>query len=89
MILNIRPGAKSDIRKLPDPWQGRIVRAINALVGDPYPPNSIQMRKFERYRRLKIPPYRVIYRVGNAAVFVYRVEQRDSDTYRGFNPEEA
>jgi len=87
MKLKIENAARRAIRGLPEHWRKLIVESILDLEDNPYPDNSMQLRTKQSYRRLKVPPYRVIYRVGTSTVFIERVEKRSDITYRGFNPQ--
>ena len=65
-----------------------ISQAVLELAWNPFGEVDItELRGHGDYYRLKIPPYRVLYRVGKAVVYVFRIEKRSGKTYRGFNPE--
>lgn len=85
--LRVANGAKRALRALPEHDRRDISVALRSLADDPYPDDSIALRGHDRYRRLKVPPFRVLYRVGNNTVYILRIEKRTGRTYRGFNPE--
>jgi mRNA-degrading endonuclease RelE of RelBE toxin-antitoxin system len=64
----------------------QVMKAIGELEDDPFPANSVELRGHRNYNRLKIPPYRILYRVGQSSIFIERIEKRTTRTYRGFNP---
>lgn len=86
MTVRIGSTAKRQIRALPEPWPDRILNAIVSLEYEHKPYNAQELRGHDKYFRLKMPPYRILYRVGQGHVYVFRVEERTEKTYRGFNP---
>ncbi|MGH3304810.1 MAG: type II toxin-antitoxin system RelE family toxin [Streptosporangiaceae bacterium] len=48
-----------------------IVAAVDALAGDPYPPEAFHAGE---YNRLRVGQYRVFYRVDAAVVTIERVD---------------
>ena len=79
-------------RSLKTIWPERVrkvvAEAVSELAWNPFGEVDItELRDHRDYYRLKIPPYRVVYRVGKDTVYVFRIEKRSGETYRGFNPE--
>ena len=89
-----RPTYRVDIKKsadkaidklrLPDDVQDTLDDAIMALAKDSRPGNSEQLTGYPLLRKLKLPPYRVIYTVNDDEgwVLILTVERRNDTTYK-------
>lgn len=90
-VLKLTTGARRAIRELPPTVQREIAEAVQLLEHDPFPvwQDAIRLRNSNTDCRLRIDPYRIIYRVTPSAVTILRVEKRSGKTYRGYNPEKA
>ena len=75
-----------ELERLPAEYRERVRTAIAALADAPKPPGSIQLEGSSHgTRRIRVGPYRVIYRVDdrNYVVTVGYIERRGDTTYRG------
>ena len=60
--LDITNDAAKFLKKLPPKQFKQVTSAIFALMKDPEPHDSIQMKGYAEYRRVDIGEYRVVYR---------------------------
>lgn len=67
----------------------RIAEILTDLQNDPFPSDSLRLRGTRDDYRIRVEPYRIIYRVhrSHGVVRILRVEVRSERTYRGYNPE--
>lgn len=75
-----------ELDRLPSESRERVTAAINALADDPRPPGSLAVEGAGRStRRIRVGPYRVIYRVDddNCIISIGYIEHRSDTTYRG------
>ncbi|RLJ00215.1 MAG: type II toxin-antitoxin system RelE/ParE family toxin [Candidatus Aenigmatarchaeota archaeon] len=75
--------AERDLRNI-DPQQiPRIIRAIESLAGNPFPPQYRKLRGSEQNYRIRVGNYRVIYQVDTRTriVTIYHVRHR-REAYR-------
>jgi mRNA-degrading endonuclease RelE of RelBE toxin-antitoxin system len=89
-----RPAYRVDIKKsadkaidklkLSDEDQDALDDAIMALAQDPRPANSEQLTGYPLLRKLKLPPYRIIYTVNDEErwVLILHAERRTEHTYK-------
>jgi mRNA-degrading endonuclease RelE of RelBE toxin-antitoxin system len=67
-----------------------IAQEIDELQIDPTPGGLKPLRGTRSLYRLRVPPYRVLYKLETGRkggiVRIFRIELRSSRTYRGFNP---
>jgi len=78
-----KSSAGRDLRKI-DPQQvSRIIKAIESLVDDPFPPQCHKLRGAERNYRIRVEDYRVIYQVDTKTkvVIIYHIRHR-REAYR-------
>ena len=77
------PSAQRELAALPKDIQRRIANRIDALREDPRPPGSKQLQGAERFYRLRVGDYRVIYSVESRrlVIVVVKVGHR-RDVYR-------
>lgn len=61
-FIFIPNSVKKDIKKIPFPWQVRVVQAIGVLERDPYYGEKLS-GDLEGKRKIRIWPYRVIYQL--------------------------
>jgi mRNA interferase RelE/StbE len=62
--------AEAALRKLPREIQVRIIRKVDQLAGDPFPPGTEKLRAAVDLWRLRIGDYRVIYTVERKELLV-------------------
>ena len=69
--------------KLDRPISRRIINAVEALGGNPYPPGVQQMKGYENRWRIRVGDYRIIYEIyeQELVVLVVRVGHR-KEVYR-------
>lgn len=75
--------AERDLRKI-DPQQvSRIIKAIESLVDNPFPPQCHKLLGVERFYRIRVGDYRVIYQVDTKTkvVIIYHIRHR-REAYR-------
>ncbi|MEK7654526.1 MAG: type II toxin-antitoxin system RelE/ParE family toxin [Patescibacteria group bacterium] len=60
--VRVAKSTQKDLAKIPDPWQTRIVKAIDSLVGDPFYGEKMLGKLKDKYK-IRIWPYRIIYAV--------------------------
>lgn len=65
--------AKKSIKKIPLPWQFRIMQALSALEVDPYFGERMA-GKLQGKRKIRIWPYRIIYQIDAKKKIVMIVE---------------
>lgn len=82
-IIEWRPSARKEVRRLDPPVRRRVIDAIEALADDPRPAGSVTLTGSPGWRRIRIGGYRVVYDVDDRALFVLvlRVGSR-GDVYR-------
>lgn len=75
--------AEKDLRKLPNPIHGRIVRVISALSKNPRPPGCRKLTESENDWRIRVGDYRVIYEIADfdRIIRINRVRHR-KEVYR-------
>ncbi|WP_456474556.1 type II toxin-antitoxin system RelE family toxin [Candidatus Pyrohabitans sp.] len=75
--------AERDLRKIDSQHVPRIIKAVESLVDDPFPPQRRKLRGSEQNYRIRVGNYRVIYQVDTKAriVTIYHVRHR-REAYR-------
>ena len=61
--VKFRSSAEKELRNVQKKDQGRVLRKIEALADNPYPPKVKKLSGEENYYRIQVGDYRVIYRV--------------------------
>ena len=81
--IEFRPAALRSMRRIPRPYNRRLMTAIGALAETPRPPGSVRLQGPEGFRRVRVGDYRIIYLIQDQAflVCVVRVAHR-KDVYR-------
>jgi mRNA interferase RelE/StbE len=80
--VEILRSAAQELKHLPQPTRRRVMRAIHALANDPRPPGAKLLTGPERFWRVRVGDYRVVYRTTHelVEVLVLRVRHRsDAD----------
>lgn len=88
MKSRIEKAAKREFRSIPEHWQKPIIEAILELEDDPTPTGSLELTGYPNYHRIKVGPYRVIYKLGRQNLVIRRIRIRSDETYRGLNPQD-
>lgn len=71
--LYIPKSAAKAITKIPEPWQSRIIKALDAIVENPFYGEKM-MGKLKDKRKIRIWPYRVIYKLDEKNKVIVIVE---------------
>lgn len=81
-----KAAADRQLKRLPVKMQVRIVRAVEALAGDPRPTSAVKLAGAEDLWRFRIGDYRVVYQIADdeLIVLIARVAHR-KDVYRGLS----
>lgn len=81
--VEISPGARRDLRRLPRQIQPRIRDAIDGLESDPRPPGYDKLTGQDNRYRIRVGDYRVIYEIHDDVllVLIVRAGRRD-EVYR-------
>ncbi|MCX6763112.1 MAG: type II toxin-antitoxin system RelE/ParE family toxin [Candidatus Moranbacteria bacterium] len=69
----ISNSVKKDIKRIPFPWQSRVIQAISALENDPYYGEKLS-GELDGKRKIRIWPYRVIYQIVSKKKIIIIVE---------------
>ncbi|MGI8722747.1 MAG: type II toxin-antitoxin system RelE family toxin [Geodermatophilaceae bacterium] len=82
-VIEWKPLARNEIRKLDPTVRRRVIEAVTALGAEPRPPGSVTLTGSSGWRRIRIGGYRVIYDVRDDAlvVLILRVGSR-GNVYR-------
>ncbi len=80
--IKVRPSAEKEIRQLDSTIQGRIIKAINALIDEPRGQHVKKLRNKNAYRR-RVGDYRILFEINDAEskVIIGAVRHR-KDVYR-------
>ena len=68
--IKIRRKAEKDLYKIPLPWRKRIAQAIDILEDNPFYGEKM-WGKLKNRRKIRIWPYRIIYRVYSQQKIIY------------------
>ncbi len=64
---------KKNLQKIPQPWQSRIIHALEQLESDPFCGEKM-WGKYKDFKKLRIWPYRVVYQLDERRKIVSVVE---------------
>ena len=78
-----KPSVEKDLRSLPKPVIGRVVKRLELLADDPFPRQALKLEGGEQLYRLRVGDYRIVYAVDQDAkeVIVHYVRHR-REVYR-------
>ncbi|ANV91251.1 type II toxin-antitoxin system RelE family toxin [Picosynechococcus sp. PCC 8807] len=62
--------AQKELSKLPKDTQRRIIEKIEALINDPYPPDTKKLKNGNGRFRIRVGNYRIIYRIENEKLII-------------------
>lgn len=68
-VIVVKSALKS-LEKIPEPWNGRIIKALHYLENNPFIGKKL-WGEIESKRKLKIWPYRIIYSVRETQRIIY------------------
>ena len=78
-----KKSAEQDLRRIGSQQIPRIIKAVESLVDNPFPPRHRKIKSSERDYRTRLGDYRVIYRVQTEpkVIVIYHVRHR-REAYR-------
>ena len=81
--INFKPSVEKDLRRLSQAVVARVVKRIEGLKSEPFPPQAIKLSGVERLYRIRVGDYRIVYEVDRQArvVIVHYVRHR-REVYR-------
>ena len=68
--IQLKPAAIRGLTKLPKDVQRSIRSRIDALANNPFPPDVKKLGGEEKFYRIKIGDYRIIYQVHKKSLFI-------------------
>lgn len=81
--ITFKPSVEKDLRRLPKEVLARVIRRIEEVRADPFPPRAVKLSGTERLCRIRVGDYRIVYEVNTDAgeVTIYYVRHR-REVYR-------
>lgn len=81
-LVIVKPEAKKDIERIPEPYKSRIYSALKTLEADPLFGDKLGGQLWNHYS-VRVWPYRIIYRIykEQIIVIVVRIRHR-KDAYK-------
>ena len=81
--INLKPSVEKDLRHLSKRLVARVVERIEKLKADPVPRQAIKLSGTERFYRIRVSDYRIVYEVDTQAeqVTIHYVRHR-REVYR-------
>ncbi len=81
--INLKPSVEKDLRHLSKRLVARVVERIEKLKADPFPRQAIKLSGTERFYRIRVSDYRIVYEVDTQAeqVTIHYVRHR-REVYR-------
>jgi len=76
MTVRLHPVAAKYLEKLPEPYKGRIKKAIEGLEKEPPEGDIRPLSGQSGHWRLKVDGYRALYHIEKETVFVTHIEPR-------------
>ena len=78
-----KSSAVREIKRLEGQIVERVVGAVEALAGNPFPPGARKLRGSRRTYRIRVGDYRIVYEISQSrlAIQIVRVRHR-KDVYR-------
>jgi mRNA interferase RelE/StbE len=82
--IEFRPAALRELRRIPKPFNARLMTAIAALAEMPRPPGCVRLQGPEGFHRVRVGDYRIVYLIEDRALLicVVRIGHR-REVYRG------
>ena len=81
--IEFRPAAWREMRRIPKPFNARLLTAIAALADNPHPPGSVRLQGPEGFRRIRVGDYRIVYLIEDRQLLICVVRVADrKDVYR-------
>lgn len=81
--INLKPSVEKDLRHLSKRLVARVMERIEKLKADPFPQQAIKLSGTERFYRIRVSDYRIVYEVDTQAeqVTIHYVRHR-REVYR-------
>ena len=81
--INLKPSVEKDLRHLSKRFVARVMERIETLKADPFPRQAIKLSGTERFYRIRVSDYRIVYEVDTQAeqVTIHYVRHR-REVYR-------
>ncbi len=81
--IELRRSAEQEARKIPTQYLARIIEAIRALAGNPFPHGYRKLQGSQHSYRIRVGDYRVIYEVDtNVKIISIEHIRHRQDAYR-------
>lgn len=83
--VTLKPSVQKDLRPLPKSVVQRVIKRLEQLQEDPFPPGAEKLEGTERLYRIRVGDYRIIYEVDTQAkeITVHYIRHR-REVYRAF-----
>jgi len=65
--INLKPSVEKDLRHLSKRFVARVMERIEKLKADPFPRQAIKLSGTERFYRIRVSDYRIVYEVDTHA----------------------
>ncbi len=81
--VRLKPSVEKDLRPLTQPLVSRLLKRIDSLKSDPFPHGASKLSGAERFYRIRVGDYRIVYEVDTEAkqVTIHYVRHR-REVYR-------
>jgi len=82
-FVHIPKTPRKSLKKIPLPWQVRIIDALTMLETQPYVGEKMQ-GEYSDFRKIKVWPYRIIYRIREKTklIEIMEIEHRGNVSYK-------
>ena len=81
-IVHIPHRPKKSLKKIPQPWQKRILDVLTVLETNPFI-GEIMRTDMSDKRKIVIWPYRIIYGIANNNIIeIFEIEHRQNTSYK-------
>ncbi len=65
--IDFKPSVEKDLRSLPKTLVSRVMERIDRLKTDPFPRQAVKLSGTERFYRIRVGDYRIVYEVDTRA----------------------
>ena len=81
-FVYIPNGERKSVKKIPQPWQKRIVDVLTVLETNPYLGEKME-GEYSDKRKIRIWPYRIVYGIfeEKSYIVVYEIRHRGNTSY--------
>lgn len=85
--LRFKPWVNAQIDALPERLKKDVAEILLDLRVEPEPVDSEPMRdQYKGFRRIRVDGYRVVYRIENDVVMIWKIAPRTAKTYNSLMP---